>query len=111
MKNRELDNMLDRIASGIRAERIDDNLVSQASDRVWTRMSDASRMLADRPQNAGAPTGASGRIEGCADFQSIIPAYLSGELSKGRSLLLVDHTHECVPCRRAMKQARENRVT
>ena len=50
------------------------------------------------------------RIEGCPDFQSLIPAYLGGKLSEARSLLLVDHTHECIPCRRALKNAREARV-
>ena len=39
-----------------------------------------------------------------------MPAYLHGELSEARSLLLVDHTHECIPCRRALKEARTARV-
>ena len=49
------------------------------------------------------------RIEGCRDFQSLIPAHLAGKLSEARSLLLVDHTHECIPCRRAMNEARSKR--
>jgi hypothetical protein len=106
MKNNELENILDKVTDGIRAEQISDDLVSQSANRVWQRVSaeGASRMLANRPQDAGAPVD---RIEGCADFQSLIPGYLSGKLSEARSLLLVDHTHECIPCRRALKQARE----
>ncbi len=80
-------------------------------------------MRANRPQDAGAPVvgapvvgapvrGATpvDRIEGCADFQTLIPAYLGGKLSEARSLLLVDHTHECIPCRKALKQARVGTV-
>lgn len=110
MKKRELDNMLDEITAGIRSEQIDDTAANEASGRVWAQMNGASGMLADRPQDAGAPTGASGRIEGCPDFQALIPAYLGGKLSEARRLLLVDHTHECIPCRKALKQARENRL-
>ncbi len=110
MKKNELDKILDEVNDGIRAQQISDDLVSQSANRVWQRvaMEGASKMLADRPQDAGAPVD---RIEGCADFQSLIPAYLRGELSESRSLLLVDHTHECIPCRRALKQAREQRTT
>src|SRR5438270_840392 len=109
MKNKELDNTLDQVTNGIRSERIDETTVSAAKERVSMKLSeDALRMSATRPQDAGAPMGAA--IEGCADFQSLIPAYLGGKLSAARSLLLVDHTHECIPCRRALKQAREARV-
>jgi hypothetical protein len=120
MKNKELNNILDQVAAGIRAEQVDDATVSDATERVWARLSnetDARMMRANRPQDAGAPAmgahvaGApADRIEGCADFQTLIPAYLGGKLSEARSLLLVDHTHECIPCRKALKQARASRV-
>jgi FecR-like protein len=106
MKNKELDNMLDQVTAGIRSEQVDDRVVSEASERVWTRM-ETGAIKMSAPE-ASAPM--SDRIKGCADFQSLIPAYLGGKLSEGRSLLLVDHTHECIPCRRALKQAREARV-
>src|SRR6185503_13140347 len=83
-------------------EKVDPAAVSAAADRVWARVSAA----------AGATefqVPASERIEGCADFQSLIPAHLAGKLSEARSLLLVDHTHECIPCRRAMNEARTKR--
>ena len=101
MKKRELDNLLDEVTAGIRSEQIDDAAIKGASDRVWSRMN-VSTMLADSVQDAGAPN----RIEGCADFQSLIPAYLGKQLTEARSLLLVDHTHECIPCRKALKNAR-----
>jgi FecR protein len=105
MKKRELDNILDQITAGIRSEQIDNSAAKEASDRVWSRVSQVSQVLGDGVQDAGASV----RIEGCADFQSLIPAYISGNLSEARSLLLVDHTHECIPCRKALKQARESR--
>jgi len=114
MKNKEIENILDQVTAGIRSEEVDSTVVNEATGRVWAQLSaatDARRMRADRPQDAGAPImGAPGRIEGCADFQSLIPTFLRGELSEPRALLLVDHTHECIPCRKALKQARESRV-
>jgi len=107
MKNKELDNILDKVTTGIRSEQTDANVVSDAAERVWSRMSHE----VSRPSvTATAFTQSAERIEGCADFQSLMPAYLNGELSEARSLLLVDHTHECIPCRRALKQARTARV-
>src|SRR5499433_2103277 len=107
MKKRDLDNILDRAVESIRGEHVEEAEVKDAADRVWLRLSgnDALGMSADRLPDAGAP------IEGCADFQSLIPAYLRGELAEARSLLLVDHTHECIPCRKAMNEARARRST
>src|SRR5437870_6312249 len=103
MKNKELDNILDQVAAGIRAEQVDAVVVDDVAERVWARLSSdaVSAKIEALPAD---------RIEGCADFQTLMPAYLSGELSEARSLLLVDHTHECVPCRRALKQARQSRT-
>jgi hypothetical protein len=100
MKNKELNNILDQVTAGIRAEQVDDATVSDATERVWTQL---SKEVASSARMQAAPAD---RIEGCADFQTLIPAYLGGRLSEARSLLLVDHTHECIPCRKAMKQAR-----
>src|SRR3954463_13222137 len=110
MKNKELDKIMEDVAAGIQSERLDDRVVANASQRVWARLEnngDAHMLKATGPETAEV---AIDHIEGCADFQSLIPAYLKGNLSEARSLLLVDHTHECIPCRRALKQARERRV-
>ena len=108
MKNNELDDILDKVTDGIRAEQISDDLVSQSANHVWQRVATE----AGAPQMSANTVAAEiDRIEGCADFQSLIPGYLAGRLSEARSLLLVDHTHECIPCRRALKQAREKGVT
>lgn len=110
MKKKELDNMLDKVTGGIHSERIDDNWINEAKKRVWTKLDRTA--AASRFEGAGATADVVGdHIEGCADFQALIPAYLGGKLSEARSLLLVDHTHECIPCRRALKQARIARVT
>lgn len=49
------------------------------------------------------------RISGCSDFQSLIPAYLEGGLSSSRKLLLEDHIHECVICRKALEVVSQRR--
>ncbi|HET6862989.1 MAG TPA: FecR domain-containing protein, partial [Pyrinomonadaceae bacterium] len=97
--------MLDKITADIRNEVIDSATVSAAAERVWARVSAA----ADTTQFELPATVE--HIEGCNDFQSLIPDYLEGNLSEARSLLLVDHTHECIPCRKAMKEARARRMT
>ena len=101
-KNEEV--ILDKVTADIRNEFVDSATVSAAAERVWARLSAA----ADTTQFELPATVE--HIEGCSDFQSLIPAYLAGSLSEARSLLLVDHTHECIPCRKAMKDARARRA-
>lgn len=102
MKSNNENELLDKVVNSIRTEEIDSASVSAAADRVWARISAANTV-------SDVTSPAVERIENCSDFQSLIPAYLSGNLSEARSLLLVDHTHECIPCRKAMNDARKRR--
>src|SRR5829696_3285678 len=101
MRNKE-NQILDKVTAEIRNENANPAAVSAAADRVWARVSAAAGETEFQLPTVG-------QIEGCKDFQSLIPAYLAGKLSEARSLLLVDHTHECIPCRRAMNEARSKR--
>jgi hypothetical protein len=94
--------ILNKVTAEIRNEKVDQAVAAAAADRVWARVSAAAG-------EAEFQMPAVEHIEGCADFQSLIPAYLAGKLSEARSLLLVDHTHECIPCRKAMNEARARR--
>ncbi|HET7287126.1 MAG TPA: hypothetical protein VFI71_06630, partial [Pyrinomonadaceae bacterium] len=102
MKSNNEDQILDKVTAEIRNEKIDPAAVSTAADRVWARVSAAAGETEFQLPTVD-------RIEGCKDFQSLIPAHLAGKLSEARSLLLVDHTHECIPCRKAMNEARSKR--
>ena len=99
---RNSEEILDKVTAEIRNEKVDQAAVSAAADRVWARVSAAAG-------ETEVQVPAIDHIEGCADFQSLIPAYLAGKLSEARSLLLVDHTHECIPCRKAMNEARSRK--
>jgi hypothetical protein len=102
MKSNKEDQILDKVTAEIRNEKVDPAAVSAAADRVWARVSTAAGATEFQLPTVD-------RIESCADFQSLIPAHLAGQLSEARSLLLVDHTHECIPCRKAMNEARAKR--
>lgn len=102
------DAMLNKATAEIRNEPVDPSLVDQAAERVWARLS--SEAAVETAEQLPGKTLATDRIGSCADFQSLIPAYLKGNLSEGRSLLLVDHTHECIPCRKAMTDVRARQM-
>jgi hypothetical protein len=101
---KELDAILDKVVADVRDERVDQSAVKTAASRVWARVSEqaSGEKLTDSP----ATVPAAEQIGGCADYQSLIPSYLRGELSPARALLLEDHRHECIPCRKALKAAR-----
>jgi hypothetical protein len=102
-KSVELENILDKVTEGIRQDEIDRKVLDGARERVWARL---SLEMGTESEIAPAPSATVEEIRGCDDFQSLIPAYLKGELSGARALLLEDHTQECIPCRKAMKAAR-----
>ena len=105
-----LDAIIDAAAREIRDEQIDESIINQSATRVWARisgqMSDENSLFATAHSgelNTMNINNNAEQINGCADFQSLIPAYLDGKLSTARTLLFKDHTNECIPCRRALK--------
>ena len=97
------EDLLDEAIAQVANEPIDPQQVEAAAARVWARL-----QVAEAPAPAmAAAAPAAGSLHGCEDFQSLIPAYLRGELSPARALLVEDHTRSCVPCRRALREARE----
>ena len=103
--------LLDEAVHQVADEPIDPRQVEDAAARVWARLSQEGAALQRRSgHRSGGRRSAAGSLHGCDDFQSLIPAYVRGELSPARALLVEDHTRSCVPCRRALREAREGRV-
>jgi ferric-dicitrate binding protein FerR (iron transport regulator) len=115
-KNNDL---LDDAVAQVANDPVDPREVEAAAARVWARLSqEAAQNGAVLNAPAAAPALAATAaavaphgLHGCEDYQSQIPAYLRGELSPARALLVEDHTRSCVPCRRALREAREGRKT
>ena len=100
--DRELNTILDDVTAEIRNEKLDAAVVAGAAQRVEARLAG---------QQAAAEAGVTPveHIRSCDDFRSLIPSYLQGQLSSARTMLLEDHTRECLPCRKALKEARHGR--
>src|SRR5687768_3475915 len=104
----ELDAIIDNATREIRDEQIDPSMIDQSATRVWARISAQT----ENSQTEGINTmNTTEHIHGCSDFQSLIPAYLDGKLSTARTLLLEDHSNECIPCRRAIATQRQETTT
>ena len=96
---RNLNETFDQTAQAIRQSEPNAAQLNAAADNAWAR-------IAQEDVSAAAPIAMPESIRGCSDFQALIPAYLGGQLAQARTMLLEDHTRECLPCRRALKQAR-----
>lgn len=105
------DSLLDQAVDQIVHEPIDPARVELAASRVWERLSQGVPAASAAPSAASAATAEPVSLRGCDDFQALIPAYAKGELSPARAMLLEDHARGCVPCRRALREAREGKTT
>lgn len=113
-----LDAIIDAATHAIRDDQIDESIIDQSATRVWARVSGQmsdEKSLSENSNlenlNTMNTNNTTEQIDGCPDFQSLIPAYLDKKLSTARTLLLEDHKNECIPCRRAIKAERANRAT
>lgn len=116
-KKQDLDAIITDAARAVRDERIDESMIDQSANQVWARISeqltDANFAAVSNSENLNTMNtkNTAEQINGCDDFQSLIPAYLDKKLSTARTLLLEDHTNECIPCRRALKKQRSVRTS
>jgi ferric-dicitrate binding protein FerR (iron transport regulator) len=91
---------LDQIIAEIRAQSVDEQVMERAARRVWAQV---TQLL---PSTAASAPASIDKIRSCADFQALMPAYLARTISESSALLLQDHLHECVACRKALAAAR-----
>ncbi|MCD9186123.1 MAG: FecR domain-containing protein [Pyrinomonadaceae bacterium] len=114
LKKQDLDAIIDDATRAVRDEQIDESVIDQSAAHIWARVSeqisDGKILTADLKGNNMNIKKTAEHIDGCADFQSLIPAYLDKKLSMARALLLEDHTSECIPCRRALKEQRATKT-
>ena len=85
-----MDPGLERAVTEIREEAIDPAVVEAAAARVWARLAEAAHPAREH-------------IRDCAGFQALFADYRAGRLSEARTLLVRDHLHACVACRRAFE--------
>lgn len=98
---------LDRAVAAVHDEDLPRETVDAAAERVW------ARLAAEIDTGAGADLADPNRrpIETCEDYQALLPAYLAGELTEARALLVGEHSRHCVPCRKALTTFRASAHT
>jgi ferric-dicitrate binding protein FerR (iron transport regulator) len=79
-----LDPALEQAMTEIREDSVDPAVIEAAAARVWANLAAQCHIP----------------LHACADFQALIPEFKAGQLTQARALLVKDHLHECVACRR-----------
>ena len=102
-RKHETEQRIDRATAQIRKSGIPEADALEITQRVWQRLENASTETAEAAEVEA--------IRGCDDYQRLIPAFLAGNLTPSRALLLEDHTRQCVPCRRVLNAARSGEST
>jgi len=100
---------VDRAAAAVRDEEIPREVVQAATERVWARLAREAAPAgseAAQLETASLPSSHQRPIESCDDYQALLPAFLAGELSEARALLVEGHTRHCLVCRKALLAAR-----
>ena len=107
---KDLDAIIENTSRSIRDEQIDAAMMTESATRVWALLSqqaaENSAVITSNMESLNTMNTNNEQISGCADFQSLIPDYLDGKLSAARTLLLEDHSNECIPCRNELKVQR-----
>ncbi len=94
-KDSRFDHLIENMAASGPSPAEEDAAVA----RGWSRLSDQ------------VSEGVGVSLDGCSDYQVLLPAYLAGELPEARALLVGDHARECLDCRRALSSLRDGSAT
>ena len=91
---KELDAVLNDVLAAMRDESLKSSSVNSAAERVWSRLANESAsnevVMENKALSLRHQSGSDNpKLPG---FQTLIQAYLRGELSPARTLLLEDHT-------------------
>ena len=81
---------LEQAIASMRADQPAAEVVREAGANAWQHLS----------QELSASGANVDSIRSCGDVRALLPQYRSGQLTPARTLLVEDHLHECVDCRR-----------
>jgi hypothetical protein len=91
MTTHDFDNLLNSIREDVPSE----DVVQGAAARVRTRL-----------ESGPAAEVEVAHLESCRDFRALLPAFRNRTLSEARHMLVEDHLHSCVGCRRIFQGER-----